>query len=118
MDEKGSGCFLKNNSASEVTRKQALTMKVPVQGLGSYFNKASNNTLDLSKKNLHCLAEDLYKSNRYLQNLHLEGNSLISIPEKLFLQLQHLVWLDLRYNKITSLPQTIGELRFIAYLFN
>ncbi|CAH2322858.1 leucine-rich repeat-containing 27 [Pelobates cultripes] len=108
--------YIGNNSASEVTRKQALTMKVPVQGLGSYFNKASNNTLDLSKKNLHCLAEDLYKSNRYLQNLHLEGNSLISIPEKLFLQLQHLVWLDLRYNKITSLPQTIGELRYLKYL--
>ncbi|KAM8924608.1 leucine-rich repeat-containing protein 27 [Pelodytes ibericus] len=108
----------KNDYAPKVTGNQTLIMKVRTEGLDSHFNKASKvtKTLDLSKKNLRHLTEDLYKSRHYIQNMHLEGNSLCCIPENLFHQLQQLVWLDLRYNELTSLPRTIGELSNLKYL--
>uniref|UniRef100_A0A8C5QVZ1 Leucine rich repeat containing 27 n=1 Tax=Leptobrachium leishanense TaxID=445787 RepID=A0A8C5QVZ1_9ANUR len=92
-------------------------MKVSKEGLGCHSNKSKlPDTLDLSKRNLHCITEDLFHSTPNLQNLHLESNFLCSIPENLFLQLQNLVWLDLRYNKIICLPPTIGNLRNLKYL--
>ncbi|KAM4032597.1 leucine-rich repeat-containing protein 27 isoform 2-T3 [Anomaloglossus baeobatrachus] len=73
-------------------------------------------TLDLSKKKLQCLSEDLYRNNPCIKSLHLEGNALCSLPDDLFLHLPLLVWLDLRNNEITSLPGTIGRHRHLQYL--
>ncbi|XP_044155776.1 leucine-rich repeat-containing protein 27 [Bufo gargarizans] len=73
-------------------------------------------TLDLSKKKLQYLSEDLYRSDPGVKSLHLEGNVLCSLPDDLFLHLPHLVWLDLRNNEITSLPRTIGRHRQLQYL--
>ncbi|XP_069835048.1 leucine-rich repeat-containing protein 27 [Dendropsophus ebraccatus] len=73
-------------------------------------------TLDLSKKKLQCLSEDLYRNNPCIKSVHLEGNALRSLPENLFINLAHLVWLDLRNNEITSLPSTIGRHRHLQYL--
>ncbi|XP_066457284.1 leucine-rich repeat-containing protein 27 [Eleutherodactylus coqui] len=73
-------------------------------------------TLDLSKKKLQHLSEDLYRNRSCIKNLHLEGNALCSVPENLFLHLPHLVWLDLRNNEITSLPSMIGRHRHLQYL--
>ncbi|XP_073402498.1 leucine-rich repeat-containing protein 27 isoform X2 [Dendrobates tinctorius] len=73
-------------------------------------------TLDLSKKNLQCLSEDLYRENPCIKSLHLEGNALPSLPDDLFFHLPHLVWLDLRNNEITGLPSTVGRHRHLQYL--
>ncbi|KAG8435512.1 hypothetical protein GDO86_013445 [Hymenochirus boettgeri] len=73
-------------------------------------------SLDLSKKNLDFLSEELYINNPAIQNLHLGWNALSFIPESLFIQLPHLSWLDVRYNQITSLPASIGEHRKLKYL--
>uniref|UniRef100_A0A4W3JVS1 Leucine-rich repeat-containing protein 27 n=2 Tax=Callorhinchus milii TaxID=7868 RepID=A0A4W3JVS1_CALMI len=50
------------------------------------------------------------------QNLYLEGNVLASLPENLFYQLPNLIWLDLRNNKLTSLPSSIGDHRCLRTL--
>uniref|UniRef100_A0A803TYE4 Leucine rich repeat containing 27 n=1 Tax=Anolis carolinensis TaxID=28377 RepID=A0A803TYE4_ANOCA len=75
----------------------------------SLENLVSNSSasLDLSRKNLQHLTEEIYKLFN-LKHLHLEGNTLSVIPEDLFQQLPNLVWLDLRYNKIKELPPGIG----------
>ncbi|TFJ98443.1 membrane-spanning 4-domains subfamily A member 4D-like [Platysternon megacephalum] len=67
----------------------------------------SSNSLDLSRKKLQHLTEEIYKLPN-LKHLHLEGNALAVIPKDLFQQLPNLVWLDLRYNKIKTLPPGIG----------
>ncbi|XP_039338943.1 leucine-rich repeat-containing protein 27 [Mauremys reevesii] len=66
-----------------------------------------SNSLDLSRKKLQHLTEEIYKLPN-LKHLHLEGNALAIIPKDLFQQLPNLVWLDLRYNKIKTLPSGIG----------
>ncbi|CAM4702264.1 leucine-rich repeat-containing protein 27 [Lepidochelys kempii] len=66
-----------------------------------------SNTLDLSRKKLQHLTEEIYKIPN-LKHLHLEGNALAIIPKDLFQQLPNLVWLDLRHNKIKTLPPGIG----------
>ncbi|XP_056385824.1 leucine-rich repeat-containing protein 27 [Hyla sarda] len=73
-------------------------------------------TLDLSKKRLQCLSDDLYRDHPAIKSMHLEGNTLCSLPENFFLHLPHLVWLDLRNNQIKSLPSTIGKHRQLQYL--
>ncbi|XP_072851483.2 leucine-rich repeat-containing protein 27 [Pogona vitticeps] len=67
----------------------------------------SSVSLDLSRKDLQHLTEDIYKLYN-LKHLHLEGNSLSVIPEDFFERLPNLVWLDLRYNKFKELPSGIG----------
>ncbi|XP_034994304.2 leucine-rich repeat-containing protein 27 isoform X1 [Zootoca vivipara] len=70
---------------------------------------ASNSTisLDLSRKDLQHLTDDIYKLLN-LRHLHLEGNGLSVVPEDFFQNVPNLVWLDLRYNKIKELPPGIG----------
>ena len=41
-----------------------------------------------------------------LQNLYLEGNQLVSLPENFFDCLPNLQWLDLRSNYLASIPST------------
>ncbi|XP_028585707.1 leucine-rich repeat-containing protein 27 isoform X3 [Podarcis muralis] len=69
----------------------------------------SNSTisLDLSRKDLQHLTDDIYKLLN-LRHLHLEGNVLSVVPEDFFQNVPNLVWLDLRYNKIQELPPGIG----------
>ncbi|PKU43220.1 leucine-rich repeat-containing protein 27 [Limosa lapponica baueri] len=53
---------------------------------------------------------------RETKHFHLEGNVVSTIPEDLFQKLPHLVWLDLRYNKIKALPPGIGYHRQLKTL--
>ncbi|XP_073541218.1 leucine-rich repeat-containing protein 27 [Phyllobates terribilis] len=97
------------------TLQRPRTSHDQVNGKDSSANQ-KRETLDLSKKNLQCLSEDLYRDSPGIKSLHLEGNALCSLPDDLFFNLPHLVWLDLRNNEITSLPRTIGRHRHLQYL--
>ncbi|XP_030344428.1 leucine-rich repeat-containing protein 27 isoform X2 [Strigops habroptila] len=68
---------------------------------------SSSSTLDVSRKNIKHLTEEMYRLPN-IKYLHLEGNVISTLPEDLFQKLPHLVWLDLRYNKIKALPPGIG----------
>ncbi|KAM6066749.1 leucine-rich repeat-containing protein 27 [Chlamydotis macqueenii] len=76
---------------------------------------SSSNTLDVSRKNIAHLTEEIYRVPS-IKYFHLEGNVLSTIPEDLFQKLPHLVWLDLRYNKIKALPPGIGYHRQLKTL--
>ncbi|KAM4702809.1 leucine-rich repeat-containing protein 27 [Rhinophrynus dorsalis] len=111
-------CKSTNDDLCKVIGKQTNARLVHTEGLRSPVSSAPtpSNTLDLSKKKLHYLSEELYTDNPDIKNMHLEGNALSSIPENFFIQLPYLVWLDLRFNQITSLPCTIGKHRQLKYL--
>ncbi|XP_035186658.1 leucine-rich repeat-containing protein 27 isoform X2 [Oxyura jamaicensis] len=74
-----------------------------------------SSTLDVSRKNITHLTEEIYKQPD-IKHFHLEGNAISMIPEDLFQKLPHLVWLDLRFNKITALPPGIGYHRQLKTL--
>ncbi|XP_014800709.1 PREDICTED: leucine-rich repeat-containing protein 27 [Calidris pugnax] len=76
---------------------------------------ASSSTLDISRKNIKHLTEEIYRLPN-IKHFHLEGNVVSTIPEDLFQKLPHLVWLDLRYNKIKALPPGIGYHRQLKTL--
>ncbi|XP_072095870.1 leucine-rich repeat-containing protein 27-like isoform X2 [Mobula birostris] len=48
--------------------------------------------------------------------LYLEGNVISELSEDFFHRLPHLIWLDLRNNKLTSLPLSIGDHRCLKTL--
>ncbi|XP_075613682.1 leucine-rich repeat-containing protein 27 isoform X1 [Balearica regulorum gibbericeps] len=75
----------------------------------------SSSTLDVSRKNIKHLTGEIYRLPN-IKYLHLEGNVISMIPEDLFQKLPHLVWLDLRYNKIKALPPGIGYHRQLKTL--
>ncbi|XP_062987672.1 leucine-rich repeat-containing protein 27 [Elgaria multicarinata webbii] len=89
----------RSNSASSSSRCIHQTLE----------NLVSNSSvsLDLSRKELQYLTDDIYKLFN-LKYLHLEGNALSVIPEDFFQHLPNLVWLDLRYNQFKELPPGIG----------
>ncbi|XP_015202461.2 leucine-rich repeat-containing protein 27 isoform X1 [Lepisosteus oculatus] len=75
----------------------------------------SAGTLDLSRKNLHFITDDILRLSK-IQNLYLEGNEICKIPDNFFSSLSSLIWLDLRNNKITCLPPEIGQHRGLKTL--
>ncbi|OCT71583.1 leucine-rich repeat-containing protein 27 [Xenopus laevis] len=111
-------CKAVNTNKIKVIDSQTDVIKNSEQPENPYSlpSSALSNTLDLSKRKLCHLHEDLYKDTPFIQNIHLEWNALSSVPENLFIKLPCLIWLDLRYNQITSLPATIGEHRQLKYL--
>ncbi|KAM6093423.1 LOW QUALITY PROTEIN: leucine-rich repeat-containing protein 27 [Theristicus caerulescens] len=76
---------------------------------------SSSGTPDVSRKNVKHLTEEIHRLPG-IKYLHLEGNVVSTIPEDLFPKLPHLVWLDLRYNKIKALPPGIGYHRQLKTL--
>ncbi|XP_030058846.1 leucine-rich repeat-containing protein 27 [Microcaecilia unicolor] len=86
-----------------------------IRGIIDNIMSTSSSTLDLSRKQLHHINEDLYIASN-IKHLHLEGNALSIIPEDFFQQLPDLVWLDLRYNNIAVLPSGIGTHRQLKSL--
>ncbi|XP_072414174.1 leucine-rich repeat-containing protein 27-like [Chiloscyllium punctatum] len=71
--------------------------------------------MDLSGKGLESLPEDILQM-ASLQHLYLEGNAISELSEDFFHQLPNLVWLDLRNNKLKSLPCSIGDHRCLKTL--
>ncbi|XP_069755718.1 leucine-rich repeat-containing protein 27-like [Narcine bancroftii] len=51
-----------------------------------------------------------------LENLYLEGNAISELSNDFFHRLPNLIWLDLRNNKLTSLPLSIGDHRCLKTL--
>ena len=47
------------------------------------------------------------------QCLYLEGNKLTVLPDSLFTSCPNLRWLDLRNNKLVSIPSSIEKLRLV-----
>ncbi|XP_075011504.1 leucine-rich repeat-containing protein 27 [Calonectris borealis] len=76
---------------------------------------SSSSTLDISRKNIKHLTEEIHRL-PCIKYFHLEGNVISTIPEDLFQKLPHLVWLDLRNNKIKALPPGIGYHRQLKTL--
>ncbi|XP_044880372.1 leucine-rich repeat-containing protein 27 isoform X7 [Mauremys mutica] len=102
----GGGDYLEN----EDQKKRHLSGSSPSKDIRKAVEdtlSTPSNSLDLSRKKLQHLTEEIYKLPN-LKHLHLEGNALVIIPKDLFQQLPNLVWLDLRYNKIKTLPPGIG----------
>ncbi|KAM9847486.1 leucine-rich repeat-containing protein 27-like, partial [Aulostomus maculatus] len=75
----------------------------------------SSETLCLSRTNLKHVAKSVL-GNSTVKYLYLEGNQLCSLPDSMFTSLPCLLWLDLRYNHITSLPAEIGIHRSLQTL--
>ncbi|XP_067908781.1 leucine-rich repeat-containing protein 27-like isoform X2 [Heterodontus francisci] len=71
--------------------------------------------VDLSGRGLEQLPEHIFHIPG-LQNLYLEGNAITVLSEDFFHQLPNLIWLDLRNNKLTSLPLSIGDHRYLKTL--
>ncbi|XP_067858842.1 leucine-rich repeat-containing protein 27-like isoform X3 [Heptranchias perlo] len=71
--------------------------------------------IDLSGRGLDQLPEHILQMPA-LQNLYLEGNAISELSEDFFHQLPKLIWLDLRNNKLTSLPLSIGDHRCLKTL--
>lgn len=51
-----------------------------------------------------------------MQCLYLEGNKLTVLPDSLFTSCPNLRWLDLRNNKLVSIPSSIEKLRLVCPL--
>jgi Leucine-rich repeat (LRR) protein len=71
--------------------------------------------LDLSGKQLGTVPFS-YNFLKNIESLYLEGNSLVEIPEQLFLHCPLLKYLDLRNNKLVYLPRSIGRLKGLRTL--
>ncbi|KAG6935916.1 leucine rich repeat containing 27 [Chelydra serpentina] len=102
----GVGDYLENDNQKKRNLSGSSSSKDIRKAVEDTLSTPSN-TLDLSRKKLQHLTEEIYKLPN-LKHLHLEGNALAIIPKDLFQQLPNLVWLDLRYNKIKTLPPGIG----------
>ncbi|KAM8806054.1 leucine-rich repeat-containing protein 27 [Eudromia elegans] len=76
---------------------------------------SSSHTLDVSRKNIQHLTKEIYRL-PHMKHFHLEGNVISVIPKDLFQKLPWLVWLDLRYNKIKTIPPGIGQHRQLKTL--
>ncbi|XP_011871281.1 PREDICTED: uncharacterized protein LOC105563902 isoform X1 [Vollenhovia emeryi] len=63
--------------------------------------------VDLTCTGLTSLPIETIEKYPAIQMLYLEDNDLPELPEKLFVSLQHLQWLDVRNNLLTSLPTSI-----------
>ncbi|XP_025987312.1 leucine-rich repeat-containing protein 27 isoform X2 [Solenopsis invicta] len=63
--------------------------------------------VDLTNTGLTSLPIETIEKYPAIQMLYLEDNHLSELPEKLFVSLQHLQWLDVRNNLLTSLPTSI-----------
>ncbi|XP_027030663.2 leucine-rich repeat-containing protein 27 [Tachysurus fulvidraco] len=79
------------------------------------MNHDSFDIFYLSRQKLKVIP-DYVRKYTALKNLYLEGNELTGLPDNLFINLPHLLWLDLRNNQLTCLPADIGQHRCLKTL--
>ncbi|XP_060097370.1 leucine-rich repeat-containing protein 27 isoform X3 [Heteronotia binoei] len=99
-----------DNLQNEQKKRKSITASSSLTNIHNSVENlisSSSDSLDLSRKDLQHITEDIYKLLN-LKHLYLEGNALSVIPEDFFQHLPNLVWLDLRYNIIKELPSRIG----------
>ncbi|XP_062850892.1 leucine-rich repeat-containing protein 27-like [Trichomycterus rosablanca] len=75
----------------------------------------SSDMLNLSRQRLNHIPDYVLKC-ATVKNLYLEGNEVSSLPKHLFINLPHLVWLDVRNNQLDCLPAEIGQHRCLKTL--
>ncbi|KAG5317535.1 LRC27 protein, partial [Pseudoatta argentina] len=63
--------------------------------------------VDLTSTGLTSFPIEMLEKYPAIQILYLENNNLLELPERLFVSLQNLQWLDVRNNLLTSLPTTV-----------
>jgi len=76
-------------------------------------SRSTESKLNLARLNLRCFPS-VYPLT--LKQIHLRGNKLIELPGALFVDLPHLVWLDIRDNELRELPQQIEHAANLADL--
>ena len=67
-------------------------------------SRSTESKLNLARLNLRCFPS-VYPLT--LKQIHLRGNKLTELPGALFVDLPHLVWVDVRDNELRELPQQI-----------
>lgn len=72
-------------------------------------------SLDLSYLNITEIPSTLISLHQ-LQHLYLKGNTIESLPEDFFIELRSLLWLDLRCNRLQSLPVSVGQHKHLKNL--
>ncbi|KYN28543.1 PREDICTED: leucine-rich repeat-containing protein 27-like [Trachymyrmex cornetzi] len=100
------------DSASDVSsitgKKKTAIMFVPPSTPPPNRTPIYNETfVDLTSTDLTSLPIEIIEKYPAIQMLYLENNNLPELPERLFVSLQNLQWLDVRNNLLTSLPTTI-----------
>ncbi|XP_074088229.1 leucine-rich repeat-containing protein 27 isoform X2 [Macrotis lagotis] len=106
IESKESVGHLESNSGK--TRTMSITIPKDVQNVIEGILCSPSPILDLSKRGLELLSEEIFKV-PFLKQLHLQRNELSIIPKDFFQLLPNLVWLDLRHNKIKAIPSGIGS---------
>ena len=103
------------NMAKTYIRKRAIALKKT----GFKKTLLSDKELELFKKYDNNLYDDYMNYISNLKSLDLRGNQLTTLPESIG-NLKNLKSLDLRGNQLTTLPQSIGNLTNLEklYLFN
>ncbi|XP_072485219.1 leucine-rich repeat-containing protein 27 isoform X2 [Notamacropus eugenii] len=110
------GCFVIESKGPighvEISLAKTRTLSIPlpkdVQNVIEGILISPSPALDLSKRGLEHLSEEIFKI-AHLKQLHLQRNELSIIPKDFFQLLPNLVWLDLRHNKIKAIPSGIGS---------
>ncbi|KYM88780.1 Leucine-rich repeat-containing protein 27 [Atta colombica] len=100
------------DSASDVSsvaeKKKTAIMFVPPLTPPPNRTPIYNETfVDLTSTGLTSFPIEMLEKYPAIQMLYLENNNLFELPERLFISLQNLQWLDVRNNLLTSLPTTI-----------
>ncbi|XP_028391122.1 leucine-rich repeat-containing protein 27-like isoform X2 [Dendronephthya gigantea] len=82
------------------------------------INSASalrSETLDLGSKCIYKIPNEILNL-KHLESLHLQSNYITELPDEFFLKLTNLKWLDLRNNRLSSLPVSVGKHRTLRSL--
>ncbi|XP_044516243.1 leucine-rich repeat-containing protein 27 [Gracilinanus agilis] len=96
-----------SESGAVKARTLSITLPKDVQNVIEGILFSPSLVLDLSKRGLEQLNEEIFKI-PHLKQLHLQRNELSIIPKDFFQLLPSLVWLDLRHNQIRAIPSGIG----------
>ncbi|XP_011699530.1 PREDICTED: E3 ubiquitin-protein ligase LRSAM1-like [Wasmannia auropunctata] len=89
------------------TKKSAITFVPPSTPPPNRTPIYNETFVDLTSTGLTSVPIETIEKYPTIQMLYLEDNNLSELPERLFVSLQHLQWLDVRNNVLTSLPTSI-----------